>query len=111
MTAKRWFRVRALTLVALVVLVVFVDGPLAGASSSTSEPSANVTCSLSNPSYSGWCRATVPVPKGKTGQSACEGVLACLNDTHCTKTYCEATTTRGGWKLEKVEPASSSARP
>ena len=95
----------ALTFVALLV------GPLAGASSSTSEQSANVTCSLSNPSHSGWCRATVPVPKGKTGQSACEGVLACLNDTHCTKTYCEATTTRGGWKLEKVEPATSSARP
>jgi hypothetical protein len=106
MTGKRRSGIPAFALA--LSFAAFLVGPLngAGASSSTAEQSANVTCSMSNPSYSGWCRATVPVPKGKTGQSACEGVLACLNDTHCTKTYCEATTTRGGWKLEKVEPAA-----
>ena len=103
MMAKRlpWIPIFA----ALVLLFVAGDGAF-GASSSGTEQSANVTCSLSNPSYSGWCKATVAVPKGQTGKSVCQGVLACLNDTHCTKTYCEATTTRGGWKLEKVEPAA-----
>jgi hypothetical protein len=104
MMAKRQFGILALALLFVALLVVPRAG--AGASSSTPETSANVTCSFSNPSYSGWCRATVAIPKGKTGQSVCEGVLACLNDTHCAKPYCEATTTRSGWKLEKVEPAA-----
>jgi hypothetical protein len=107
MMAKRQSRIPALALLLVVLPVVPLGGAGAGAGASSSTPeSANVTCSFSNPSYSGWCRATAAVPKGKTGQSVCEGVLACLNDTHCAKPYCEATTTRSGWKLEKVEPAA-----
>jgi hypothetical protein len=68
---------------------------------------ARVTCALSNPSYSGWCRATVDVPEGKTGRDACVSVLECLNNSQCTnKSYCNSTDVRGGWKLEKVEPAA-----
>lgn len=107
MMAKRQSRIPALALLLVVLPVVPLGGAGAGAGASSSTPeSANVTCSFSNPGYSGWCRATAAIPKGKTGQSVCEGVLACLNDTHCAKPYCEATTTRSGWKLEKVEPAA-----
>jgi hypothetical protein len=28
-----------------------------------------------------------------------------LNDSRCTATYCNATTIRGGWKLESVKTA------
>jgi len=64
-----------------------------------------VTCAFSNPGYSGWCRVTEPLGAGKRARGVCAQVLTCLNDVRCTRTYCEATTIRGGWKLEKVEPA------
>jgi hypothetical protein len=65
-----------------------------------------VTCAMSNPGYSGWCRQNVDVPAGKSGRAACAAVVACLNNPQCvTKTYCNATTVRGGWRLEKVESA------
>jgi hypothetical protein len=62
-----------------------------------------VTCSFSNPAYSGYCRETADVPKDGTGNVVCADVLACLNDTSCIKTYCQASTVRGGWKLESVK--------
>ena len=61
------------------------------------------TCSFSNPAYSGYCRETADVPKDGTGSAVCADILACLNDTACIKTYCQATTVRGGWKLESVK--------
>lgn len=62
-----------------------------------------VTCALSNPGYSGWCRQSVAVPAGSTPRRACREVLACLNDERCAKNYCNQTQVRGGWRLEKVE--------
>ena len=68
-------------------------------------PTANETCVLSNPAYSGKCTVTVDVPKGSTGLAACREVLGCLNDSRCLRTWCNATTVRGGWKLESpAEP-------
>ena len=37
----------------------------------------------------------------------CSRVLSCLNDARCIRTYCNATTIRGGWKLETVETAAN----
>lgn len=67
-----------------------------------------VTCSFSHPAYSGYCKETVDVPEGSTPAAVCQDILGCLNSTACSKNYCNATTLRGGWKLEKVEaPAPS----
>jgi hypothetical protein len=66
---------------------------------------ATVTCDFSNPYYSGWCRVTKQLAAGKRPRGFCAQVLTCLNDVRCIRTYCNATTIRGGWKLEKVETA------
>ena len=85
--------------------------PDSGASTQASSPSttpaaaATVTCDFSNPGYSGWCRVTKKLRPGKRPRALCSQVLACLNDARCIQTYCNATTIRGGWKLEKVEAA------
>src|SRR6266566_6829500 len=42
-------------------------------------------------------------PGGQALAGFCAQVLSCLNDVRCIKTYCNATTIRTGWKLEKVE--------
>jgi hypothetical protein len=63
----------------------------------------SATCAFSNVRYSGWCRVTQDVPEGSTPDEVCQKVLNCLNDTSCTKTYCNATDIRGGWKLEEVQ--------
>ena len=62
-----------------------------------------ITCSFSNPGYSGYCREMADVPKNGTGDAVCADILTCLNDNACIKTYCQATTVRGGWKLESVK--------
>lgn len=62
-----------------------------------------VTCDFSNPGYSGWCRVTKQLAAGKRARGFCAQVLTCLNDVRCIRTYCDATTIRGGWKLEKIE--------
>ena len=67
------------------------------------DPSPTVTCSFSHPSYSGLCKQSETLAKDTTGKETCEGILSCLNDSRCIKTYCDATTIRGGWKLESVE--------
>jgi len=78
------------------------------ASSPSTTPGAarTVTCDFSNPGYSGWCRVTKQLQPGKRPRGFCSQVLACLNDVRCIRTYCNATTIRTGWKLEKVETAS-----
>jgi hypothetical protein len=98
------------------VLVVFLAGSgslPASAGKASPAPAATpgavstVTCALSHPSYSGWCRVTRELPRGATAERFCGRVLSCLNDTRCTRTYCNATTIRGGWKLESVQTASA----
>ena len=75
-------------------------------SGATGTATRTVTCSFSNPGYSGWCRQTETVPKEKSSAGVCREILACLNNTLCTKTYCNTTGIRGNWKLEKVVPRS-----
>ena len=95
------------------LLLLFFGAVAAESASPTQAPSPSttpgaaptVTCDFSNPSYSGWCRVTEQLRPGKRPRSICSQVLACLNDVRCIRTYCTATTIRGGWKLEKVETA------
>lgn len=68
-----------------------------------------VECTFSNPGYSGPCAVSEVTPRSLAPDAACRQVLACLNDARCvTKTYCNATTVRGGWKL--VSAAEAPAR-
>jgi hypothetical protein len=109
--------VRSCLLVLLFVALASATSGLrpaaADPASSTQTPSASttpgavttVTCDFSNPGYSGWCRVTKQLQQGKRPRGFCTQVLACLNDVRCIRTYCDATTIRGGWKLEKVEAA------
>lgn len=95
--------------VCLVLVAMARDG--GAPSGSPSDSGSSVTCAFSNPGYSGWCRQNVDVPKGRSARAACSSVLSCLNDLRCTKTYCDATTIRGGWKLAKIErPGAAPAR-
>jgi hypothetical protein len=64
-------------------------------------------CTFSNPAYSGSCVEAADVPEGSTPGAVCGTILACLNDTMCTRTYCQATTIRSGWKLDKAEDAET----
>jgi invasion protein IalB len=75
----------------------------ASSPSQTPGAASTVTCDFSNPGYSGWCRVTQQLPQGARPRRFCSQVLACLNDSRCSRTYCNATTIRGGWKLESVE--------
>jgi len=67
---------------------------------------ARVNCAYSNPTSSGWCRLTAPVPKGMTPRQACEAVVPCLNGSPCEGYIhlCDPDN-RAGWKLEEVSPA------
>ena len=79
----------------------------ASPSSTTPGAAPTVTCDFSNPGYSGWCRVTQRLRSGARPRVFCSRVLSCLNDSRCSKTYCNATTIRGGWKLETVETAAN----
>jgi hypothetical protein len=61
-----------------------------------------VTCSFSNPAYSGFCNETRQLASGVSGRAACLDIVRCLNDVQCTATYCRATQIRSGWKLAAV---------
>ena len=95
------------------LLLVFFGAVVAESASLTQAPSSSpapgpastVTWDFSNPGYSGWCRVTKELRPGKRPRGICSQVLACLNDVRCIRTYFNATTIRGGWKLEKVETA------
>ena len=72
------------------------------------EPSRpRVDCAYSNPAYSGWCRLTAPVPKGRTPTGACEAVLACMNGSPCEGFILHCGSPDGpilsGWRLEEVK--------
>ena len=62
-----------------------------------------VECSYSNVAYSGRCFVSEAVPRRLSPPAACQRILSCLNNSQCTKTYCNATTVRGGWKLESAK--------
>ena len=83
---------------AALVLAVLLATRLAAAPENPS-PGGQATCVFSNPAYSGNCTQTVPVASGSNAAQACQSVLECLNNAQCEKTYCNATTVRGGWQL------------
>jgi len=83
------------------VLLASLALAVRGAAPSPARPKT-VTCAFSHPSYSGYCRETKEVPKGGTPERVCQDILKCLNDVRCIETFCDATTIRGGWKLESV---------
>ncbi len=71
-----------------------------------------VNCAYSNPSYSGWCRRTAPVPKELTPLQACEAVLACMNGSPCEgfTQPCDPDNW-SGWRLEEVQSAEPHPTP
>lgn len=79
-----------------------IDGRPASPATAGEQP-ARATCILTHPAFAGKCTETPMVPKDSTPRQACESILACLNNVACTKTYCQATTIRQGWKLESAE--------
>ena len=78
------------------VLVLLVAGS-ALLSSAGTDP---VDCTFSNPRYAGKCVEQATPSGRQTPVQACRVVLNCLNDPRCVKTYCNATTVRGGWTHE-----------
>ncbi len=84
----------------MLVLPLVLLGSVAAAP--LQEPPAHtyvVTCSFTNPAYSGACGVDEEVASNLPPRAACGRVLSCLNDVRCVKTYCNATTVRRGWKL------------
>jgi len=84
----------------LIVAAAFLS--VGGGAQAQDQPKT-VTCSFSNPAYSGWCKQNAPIPQGGSAEKVCQGILNCLNDAQCNATYCNATGLRGNWKLEKIE--------
>jgi hypothetical protein len=78
----------------------------AGSASSQEAPPARAVCVFTNPAFAGKCTETADVPKGGTPAQSCQAILQCLNNVDCLKTYCQATTVRGGWRLESAKPAT-----
>ena len=107
MKKKLFHVVGSCLLILFFVAVAAESASSTQASSPSTTPGAatTVTCDFSNPGYSGWCRVTKQLAAGKRPRGLCAQVLTCLNDVRCIRTYCNATTIRGGWKLEKVEMA------
>lgn len=78
--------------------------PAAPPAISVSEGGGTASCTFSNAGYSGKCTETAPIPAGGTAKAACAGILSCLNNTQCTRTFCSSTTIRSGWALESAVP-------
>lgn len=92
----RW----ALVPAALIAALLLYERPSAAVDDGASK---TVVCSFSNPAFSGFCRETRRVARTDSGARVCAGILTCLNDPRCARTYCSATQIRGGWRLEKIE--------
>jgi len=88
--------------ISLLVALFSVLPPGGPAPLPASDSPATATCVFRNPGYSGQCVQTEGIAAGSTAQQTCESILACLNNVGCTKTYCQATTVRGGWTLESA---------
>jgi len=86
---------------AVVLALLFSGAP--APSEAGPPPLPQVTCTFTNPAYSGKCVQTAEVAQGSTAKQACESILQCLNNVDCIKTYCNATSIRGGWKLESAK--------
>ena len=77
------------------------------AADGTAPAAAKASCVFTHPAFSGKCTENVDVAEKSSADAACSLILDCLNDVRCTKTYCSATTLRGGWKLESATQKAS----
>lgn len=90
----------------LALVLALAAGPAAAPARPAAQAAEAYTaeCTFSHPAYSGHCVVSEETPRDVAPQAACEKILECLNDTRCTaKSYCNATTLRGGWKLEAAK--------
>jgi hypothetical protein len=87
----------------LTILLSFSMLSSAPAGAGAAPASYKATCDFSNPGFSGHCFEHVTIGKPRDASAACGQILDCLNSSMCTKTYCSATTIRGGWKLESAK--------
>jgi hypothetical protein len=91
----------------LLALIVASGPPAPVRAAADDQPQTRpVTCTFSNPSYSGHCKRPASATADQTAYDACQPILACLNDVQCTRTYCNATQIRGGWRLVSAEDGS-----
>lgn len=98
---------------AALLAAVLAPSPAAGQHETevgTRQAPAGATCVFTHPAYSGKCTQNVEVAEGSTANDACSMVLDCLNDVRCTKTYCNATSLRGGWRLESAGSGSEPSK-
>ncbi|MGE5813650.1 MAG: hypothetical protein ACM36C_04115 [Acidobacteriota bacterium] len=73
--------------------------------------STPIECTFSNPRYAGQCVEQVTPAEKQTPVQACRAILDCLNNSQCVKTYCNATTVRGGWRLESPKDDKNPGSP
>lgn len=110
MSSGRKLLSAASLLFAVLLVAALAPRPAAGqgeAASRIGEPPVKASCVFTHPAFSGKCTQNVDVPATSTVVETCSTILDCLNDVRCTKTYCSATTLRGGWKLESTSPAAT----
>jgi hypothetical protein len=88
-------------------LAALLPPPVSSPSPADSGGGGTAVCQFTNPGYSGTCTERVSVPGGSTAEKSCGEILQCLNSTGCTKTYCQSTTIRSGWRLESAKIAAS----
>jgi hypothetical protein len=69
-------------------------------------PASGLECVFEHPRYVGSCVEEVTPEQNQTHLQACRAILACLNNPQCVKSYCQATTLRGGWTLVSPRPAT-----
>jgi hypothetical protein len=89
-----------------IALAAGSSAPAPAPAPAPSSGSPTATCVFSNPGFAGKCQENVAVAAGSNEQKACESILQCLNDSRCSKTYCQATEIRTGWKLESARISS-----
>ncbi|HUM00991.1 MAG TPA: hypothetical protein VL084_01815 [Thermoanaerobaculia bacterium] len=88
----------------ILLSVILVSCPTPSPAQQGGAPAGRpVTCTFSNPSYSGYCKASASAAKEQSAADACQEILDCLNNVQCSKTYCNATQIRGGWNLVSAE--------
>ena len=87
----------------LVVVLLLTAAPAHSPAGPPPPPPSKATCVFTNPGFAGKCVENADVPDGSAPGQACAAILQCLNNVDCLKTYCDATTIRGGWQLESVK--------
>lgn len=88
-----------------IVALLLLALSLAASTGRGAAAAPTAVCTLTNPAYSGSCIVRESIPAGRSATAVCGRVLDCLNDTSCSKSYCNATEIRSGWVLESAAEA------